>query len=251
MCIRDSFLIGHINKDGAIAGPKILEHMVDTVLQFEGDRNHLYRILRVKKNRFGSTNEIGIYEMVSEGLKEIINPSEILIGKSDEKLSGTAICASVEGSRPFLIEVQALVSTAVYGTPQRSTTGINSKRLNMLLAVLEKRAGFHLGSKDIFLNITGGLKIKDPAIDLSMVCAILSSFFDFYIDHKICFIGEVGLSGEIRPVSRIEQRIKEVTKMGIKTIYLSKYSKVSQVESKDYLLIRVGKLQEIIQQLFK
>ena len=216
-------LIGHINKDGNIAGPKVLEHMVDTVLQFEGDRNHLYRILRVKKNRFGSTNEIGIYEMVSEGLKEIINPSEILIGKSDEKLSGTAICASVEGSRPFLIEVQALVSTAVYGTPQRSTTGINSKRLNMLLAVLEKRAGFHLGSKDIFLNITGGLKVEDTGNDLAIIVAILSSNNDINVPENYCFAAEVGLSGEIRPVSRVDQRIKEAEKLGFSKIFISKY----------------------------
>lgn len=197
--------------------------MVDTVLQFEGDRNHLYRILRVKKNRFGSTNEIGIYEMVSEGLKEIINPSEILIGKSDEKLSGTAICASVEGSRPFLIEVQALVSTAVYGTPQRSTTGINSKRLNMLLAVLEKRAGFHLGSKDIFLNITGGLKVEDTGNDLAIIVAILSSNNDINVPENYCFAAEVGLSGEIRPVSRVDQRIKEAEKLGFSKIFISKY----------------------------
>ena len=216
-------LIGHINKDGNIAGPKVLEHMVDTVLQFEGDRNHLYRILRVKKNRFGSTNEIGIYEMVSEGLKEIINPSEILIGKSDEKFSGTAICASVEGSRPFLIEVQALVSTAVYGTPQRSTTGINSKRLNMLLAVLEKRAGFHLGSKDIFLNITGGLKVEDTGNDLAIIVAILSSNNEINVPENYCFAAEVGLSGEIRPVSRVDQRIKEAEKLGFSKIFISKY----------------------------
>ncbi len=216
-------LIGHINKDGNIAGPKVLEHMVDTVLQFEGDRNHLYRILRVKKNRFGSTNEIGIYEMVTEGLKEIINPSEILIGNSEQKLSGTAICASVEGSRPFLIEVQALVSTAVYGTPQRSTTGINSKRLNMLLAVLEKRAGFHLASKDIFLNITGGLKVEDTGNDLAIIAAILSSNNDLNIPEDYCFAAEVGLSGEIRPVSRVDQRIKEAEKLGFSKIFISKY----------------------------
>ena len=213
-------LIGHINKDGNIAGPKVLEHMVDTVLQFEGDRNHLYRILRVKKNRFGSTNEIGIYEMVSEGLKEIINPSEILIGNSDQKLSGTAICASVEGSRPFLIEVQALVSTAVYGTPQRSTMGINTKRLNMLLAVLEKRAGFHLASKDIFLNITGGLKVEDTGTDLAIIVAILSSNNNIKVPEDYCFAAEVGLSGEVRPVNRVDQRVKEAEKLGFsKNIY--------------------------------
>ncbi len=244
-------LVGHITKDGGIAGPKILEHMVDVVLHFEGDRNHIYRILRSKKNRFGSTAEIGIYEMLNNGLRQVKNPSELLLSNSKEPLSGNAIASTIEGIRPIMIEVQALVSSAVYGTPQRSTTGFNSKRLNMLLAVLEKKAGFKLGTKDVFLNITGGLKIQDPAIDLSMVCAILSSFFDFYIDHKICFIGEVGLSGEIRPVSRIEQRIKEVTKMGINTIYLSKYSKINDSEIQDYTLKKVGKLQEIIQHLFK
>ena len=216
-------LIGHINKDGNIAGPKVLEHMVDTVLQFEGDRNHLYRILRVKKNRFGSTNEIGIYEMVSEGLKEIINPSEILIGNSDQKLSGRAICASVEGSRPFLIEVQALVSTAVYGTPQRSTMGINTRRLNMLLAVLEKRAGFNLASKDIFLNITGGLKVEDTGTDLAIIVAILSSNNNIYVPEDYCFAAEVGLSGEVRPVNRVDQRVKEAEKLGFSKIFISKY----------------------------
>lgn len=244
-------IIGHITKDGAIAGPKVLEHMVDTVLQFEGDKNHLYRLVRSIKNRFGSTNELGIYEMNENGLEEVNSPSKMLISTNQEKLSGIALGCSLEGVRPIMIESQALTSAATYGNPQRSANGIDLKRLNMLLAVIEKRGGMKLSQKDVFLNITGGLKIQDPAIDLSMVCAILSSFFDFYIDHKICFIGEVGLSGEIRPVSRIEQRIKEVTKMGIKKIYLSKYSKFNQVESKDYLLIKVGKLQEIIQQLFK
>ena len=237
-------LIGHINKDGNIAGPKVLEHMVDTVLQFEGDRNHLYRILRVKKNRFGSTNEIGIYEMVTQGLKEIINPSEILIGKSDQKLSGTAICASVEGSRPFLIEVQALVSTAVYGTPQRSTTGINSKRLNMLLAVLEKRAGFHLGSKDIFLNITGGLKVEDTGNDLAIISAIMSSNNDIKIPEDYCFAAEVGLSGEIRPVSRIDQRIKEAEKLGFSKIFVSKYCDV--ISSKKIEVIYLTRIEDLI-----
>jgi len=240
-------LIGHINKDGNIAGPKVLEHMVDTVLQFEGDRNHMYRILRVKKNRFGSTNEIGIYEMVSEGLKEIINPSEILIGNSDQKLSGTAICASVEGSRPFLIEVQALVSTAVYGTPQRSTTGINSKRLNMLLAVLEKRAGFHLGSKDIFLNITGGLKVEDTGNDLAIIAAILSSNTDSNIPEDFCFAAEVGLSGEIRPVPRIDQRIKEAEKLGFSKIFISKYCDV--ISTKKIQVVYLTKIEDLINKL--
>ncbi len=237
-------LIGHINKDGNIAGPKVLEHMVDTVLQFEGDRNHLYRILRVKKNRFGSTNEIGIYEMINEGLKEIVNPSEILIGKSDQKLSGTAICASVEGSRPFLVEVQALVSSAVYSTPQRSSTGINSKRLNMLLAVLEKRAGFHLGSKDIFINITGGLKVEDTGNDLAIISAIMSSNNDISIPEEYCFAAEVGLSGEIRPVSRIDQRIKEAEKLGFSKIFVSKYCDV--ISSKKIEVVYLTRIEDLI-----
>ena len=240
-------LIGHINKDGNIAGPKVLEHMVDTVLQFEGDRNHLYRILRVKKNRFGSTNEIGIYEMINEGLKEIVNPSEILIGKSDQKLSGTAICASVEGSRPFLVEVQALVSSAVYGTPQRSSTGINSKRLNMLLAVLEKRAGFHLGSKDIFINITGGLKVEDTGNDLAIISAIMSSNNDISIPEEYCFAAEVGLSGEIRPVSRIDQRIKEAEKLGFSKIFVSKYCDV--ISSKKIEVVYLTRIEDLIDQI--
>jgi DNA repair protein RadA/Sms len=237
-------LIGHINKDGNIAGPKVLEHMVDTVLQFEGDRNHLYRILRVKKNRFGSTNEIGIYEMINEGLKEIVNPSEILIGKSDQKLSGTAICASVEGSRPFLVEVQALVSSAVYGTPQRSSTGINSKRLNMLLAVLEKRAGFHLGSKDIFINVTGGLKVEDTGNDLAIISAIMSSNNNISISEEYCFAAEVGLSGEIRPVSRIDQRIKEAEKLGFSKIFISKYCDV--ISAKKIKVVYLTRIEDLI-----
>ena len=244
-------IIGHITKNGAIAGPKVLEHMVDTVLQFEGDKNHLYRLVRSIKNRFGSTNELGIYEMNENGLQEVNSPSKMLISTNQEKLSGIALGCSLEGIRPIMIESQALTSAATYGNPQRSANGIDIKRLNMLLAVIEKRGGMKLSQKDVFLNITGGLKIQDPAIDLSMVCAILSSFFDFYIDHKICFIGEVGLSGEIRPVSRIEQRIKEVTKMGVNTIYLSKYSKINDSKIQDYTLKKVGKLQEIIQHLFK
>ena len=244
-------IIGHITKDGAIAGPKVLEHVVDTVLQFEGDKNHLYRLVRSIKNRFGSTNELGIYEMNENGLQEVNSPSKMLISTNQEKLSGIALGCSLEGIRPIMIESQALTSAATYGNPQRSANGIDIKRLNMLLAVIEKRGGMKLSQKDVFLNITGGLKIQDPAIDLSMICAILSSFFDFYIDHKICFIGEVGLSGEIRPVSRIEQRIKEVTKMGINTIYLSKYSKINDLKIQDYTLKKVGKLQEIIQHLFK
>ena len=244
-------IIGHITKDGAIAGPKVLEHMVDTVLQFEGDKNHLYRLVRSIKNRFGSTNELGIYEMNEKGLQEVNSPSKILISTNQEQLSGIALGCSLEGVRPIMIETQALTSQATYGNPQRSANGIDIKRLNMLLAVIEKRGGMKLSQKDVFLNITGGLKVKDPAIDLSLVTAILSSFFDFYIDHNVCFIGELGLSGEIRPVSRINERIKEATKMGIKTIYLSKYSKINLIENKEFELRKVGKLQEIIQQLFK
>ena len=240
-------LIGHINKDGNIAGPKVLEHMVDTVLQFEGDRNHLYRILRVKKNRFGSTNEIGIYEMVTEGLKEIINPSEILIGNSDQKLSGRAICASVEGTRPFLIEVQALVSTAVYGTPQRSTMGINTKRLNMLLAVLEKRAGFHLASKDIFLNITGGLKVEDTGTDLAIIVAILSSNNNINVPEDYCFAAEVGLSGEVRPVNRVDQRVKEAEKLGFSKIFISKYC--DAVITKKIEVVNLSSIEDLIDKI--
>lgn len=220
-------LIGHITKDGNIAGPKILEHMVDTVLQFEGDRNHIFRILRANKNRFGSTHELGIYEMQGTGLREVSNPSEILISKKDEELSGNAVAATLEGVRPLLIEVQALVSSAVYGTPQRSATGFNAKRLNMLLAVLEKRAGFRLGAKDVFLNITGGITVDDPSIDLAVVASILSSNEDVAIPKDFCFAAEVGLSGEIRPVQRVEQRILEAEKLGFSTIFVSKYNKIA------------------------
>ena len=220
-------LIGHITKDGNIAGPKILEHMVDTVLQFEGDRNHVFRILRANKNRFGSTNELGIYEMQGSGLREVSNPSEILISEKDGELSGNAIAATIEGLRPLMIEVQALVSTAVYGTPQRSATGFNAKRLNMLLAVLEKRAGFRLGAKDVFLNITGGITVDDPAIDLAVVASILSSNEDVALQSDFCFAAEVGLSGEIRPVQRVEQRILEAEKLGFSTIFVSKYNKIA------------------------
>ena len=225
--------------------------MVDTVLQFEGDKNHLYRLVRSIKNRFGSTNELGIYEMNERGLKEISSPSKMLISTNEEQLSGIALGCSLEGIRPIMIEAQALTSSATYGNPQRSAIGIDLKRLNMLLAVIEKRGGMKLSQKDVFLNITGGLKVQDPGIDLSLVCAILSSFFDFYIPDKVCFIGEVGLSGEIRPVSRINERIKEVIKMGINTIYISKYAKINFEKNKLFELKKVGKLQEIIQQLFK
>ncbi len=242
-------LIGHINKEGQIAGPKILEHMVDVVLQFEGDRNHTYRILRSQKNRFGSTAELGIYEMLSDGLREVSNPSEILISKKDADLSGTAISSTLEGIRPLMIEVQALVSTAVYGTPQRTTTGYNLKRLHMVLAVLEKRAGFKLAAKDVFLNITGGISIDDPAIDLAVVASILSSNQDIAISPDVCFAAEIGLAGEIRPVSKIDQRILEAKKLGYKTFVASKYNKITLKES-DIKLILVGKIEEVFATLF-
>ncbi|MFO7702676.1 DNA repair protein RadA [Psychroflexus maritimus] len=238
-------IIGHINKEGSIAGPKVLEHMVDTVLQFEGDRNHVYRILRAHKNRFGSTHELGIYEMLSTGLREVSNPSEILISNHSEHLSGTAIAATLEGIRPLMIEIQALVSSAVYGTPQRSATGYNAKRLNMLLAVLEKRAGFKLGAKDVFLNITGGISVDDPAIDLGVVAAILSSNEDEPIPNRICFAAEIGLAGEIRPVSKVEQRIIEAEKLGFAVIIISKESKLPK---KDYKIQikKVGKIEDVV-----
>ncbi len=238
-------LIGHITKDGHIAGPKILEHMVDTVLQFEGDRNHVFRILRANKNRFGSTNELGIYEMQGSGLREVSNPSEILISKKDEELSGNAIAATLEGMRPLMIEVQALVSTAVYGTPQRSATGFNAKRLNMLLAVLEKRAGFRLGAKDVFLNITGGITVDDPAIDLAVIAAILSSNEDEALQRDFCFAAEVGLSGEIRPVQRVEQRILEAEKLGFSTIFVSKYNKISLKNPKIKIQL-ISKIEDLV-----
>ena len=242
-------LIGHITKDGTIAGPKILEHMVDTVLQFEGDRNHIYRILRSLKNRFGSTAELGIYEMLGSGLREVSNPSEILISHKEEQLSGTAIASTLEGMRPLMIEIQALVSTAVYGTPQRSTTGYNAKRLNMILAVLEKRAGFRLGAKDVFLNVTGGISVDDPAIDLAVVAAILSSNEDIPVDKDFCFAGEVGLSGEIRPVNRVDQRIQEAEKLGFSAIFVSKYNKISL--KKTVIKVRlVSKIEDIVGELF-
>jgi len=242
-------LIGHITKDGTIAGPKILEHMVDTVLQFEGDRNHVYRILRSLKNRFGSTAELGIYEMQGSGLREVSNPSEILLSHREEELSGTAIASTLEGMRPLMIEIQALVSTAVYGTPQRSTTGYNAKRLNMLLAVLEKRAGFRLGTKDVFLNVTGGISVDDPAIDLAVVASILSSNEDIAVGKDVCFAGEVGLSGEIRPVNRVEQRIQEAEKLGFATIFVSKYNKIS-IKNSLIKIVLVSKIEEVVAHLF-
>jgi DNA repair protein RadA/Sms len=243
------FLIGHITKDGTLAGPKLLEHMVDTVLQFEGDRHHVYRILRSTKNRFGSTNEIGIYEMQSAGLREVSNPSEILISQRDEALSGVTISATLEGMRPLLIETQALVSAAVYGTPQRNSNGYDAKRLNMLLAILEKKCGLKMGLQDVFINIAGGLRIEDPGIDLGIVAAIVSSYENVSVDSKIAFIGEVGLSGEIRAVNRIEQRIAEAEKLGFKTVYLSKFNKLPSTNQK-IKITQVSKLDEMLSYLF-
>ena len=221
------FIIGHINKEGQIAGPKILEHMVDTVLQFEGDRNHLFRILRAQKNRFGATHEIGIFEMYAKGLREINNPSKLLLSSHDPDLSGTAIAVAMEGIRPLLVEVQALVSPAVYGTPQRTTTGYDIKRLHMILAVLEKRMGIKLSGKDVFLNITGGIRIDDPAIDLAVATAILSSNNDVPVSTQWAFIGELGLTGEVRPVTRIEQRLSEAAKLGFERVFISKHNKIN------------------------
>lgn len=245
------FLVGHITKDGSIAGPKILEHMVDTVLQFEGDRNHTYRILRSIKNRFGSTSELGIYEMRGSGLREVSNPSEILISQRDEELSGIAISVTIEGMRPMLIEAQALVSVSAYGTPQRSATGFDTRRMNMLLAVLEKRCGFRLGVKDVFLNITGGIKVEDPAIDLGVVSAIISSHEDLAISSKHCFAAEVGLSGEIRTVNRIEQRISEAERLGFEKIFVSRYA-MKGLDAKKFNIeiVPLSKLEELFQQLF-
>ena len=244
------FLIGHITKEGSLAGPKVLEHMVDTVMQFEGDRNHVYRLLRTIKNRFGSTNELGIYEMLGTGLRQVANPSEILITNTDSSLSGIAIAATLEGLRPMLVEVQALVSTAAYGTPQRSSTGFDSKRLNMLLAVMEKRCGFKLGAKDVFLNIAGGIKVDDPAIDLAVVAAVLSSNADIAIDKKISLSAEVGLSGEIRPVNRIDQRISEAEELGFDKIIISKYSKGIEQSNFKIEIVKCGKMEEVVRALF-
>jgi DNA repair protein RadA/Sms len=245
------FLIGHITKDGTIAGPKILEHMVDTVLQFEGDRHYAYRILRTLKNRFGSTAELGIYEMTDTGMRGVINPSEILITQKEDQLSGIAIAATIEGIRPLLIEVQALVTQSVYGTPQRTVTGFDLRRLQLLLAVLEKRGGFHFGIKDVFLNIAGGLKVEDPSIDLAVLCALLSSYEDISIQHHICFAGEVGLSGEIRAVNRIEQRIAEAEKLGFEKIIVSKYNQKGLAKQKFNIeVITMGSVEEVYKYLF-
>ncbi|HMG66602.1 MAG TPA: DNA repair protein RadA [Chitinophagaceae bacterium] len=245
------FLIGHITKDGAIAGPKILEHMVDTVLQFEGDRHYAYRILRTLKNRFGSTSELGIYEMTDTGMKGVDNPSEILITQKEEQLSGIAIAATIEGIRPLLIEAQALVTQSVYGTPQRTVTGFDLRRLQLLLAVLEKRGGFHFGMKDVFLNIAGGIKVEDPSIDLAVLSALLSSYEDTPIQHHVCFAGEVGLSGEIRAVNRIEQRIAEAEKLGFEKIILSKYNQKGLAKQKFNIeIITMGRVDEVYKYLF-
>lgn len=245
-------IVGHINKDGDIAGPKILEHTVDVVLQFEGDTNYLYRLVRGIKNRFGSTSEIGIFEMQQSGLREVSNPSEMLLSGNEENLSGVAIAAAVEGIRTILVEVQALASTAAYGTPQRQASGYDVRRLNMLLAVLEKRVGFKLAAKDVFLNIAGGLRVTDPALDLSVMAAVLSSNFNLYIDKKICFAAEVSLTGEVRPVHRIEQRISEAEKLGFKTIYIAKQSRNADLHRKFSIeVVQAGKVDEVFRSVFK
>ena len=245
------FMIGHITKDGLIAGPKILEHMVDTVLQFEGDRHHTYRILRAIKNRFGAAAELGVYEMHGNGMRGVNNPSEVLLSQREEALSGVAVSVTMEGIRPMLIETQALVSPSVYGTPQRSATGFDNRRMNMLLAVLEKRCGFRLGMKDVFLNITGGIRIDDPAIDLGLVCSIISSHEDIPLSPHYCFAAEVGLSGEIRAVNRVEQRIAEAEKLGFETLYISRYNR-KELDTSRYKIevIPVGKIEEVIGNLF-
>ncbi|TDB62304.1 DNA repair protein RadA [Arundinibacter roseus] len=247
-----TFMIGHITKDGSLAGPKVLEHMVDTVLQFEGDRHTSYRLLRTTKNRFGSTSELGIYEMLSTGLRQVTNPSEILISQRDEGLSGITIGSMIEGNRPLMIEIQSLVSVANYGTPQRSSTGFDAKRLQMLLAVLEKRGGFRLGIQDVFLNIAGGLKVDDPALDLPVVTSIVSSYEDIPVPDSICFAAEVGLGGEIRAVSRIESRIAEAQKLGFKTIYISKYNtKGLSLDDYSIRVVPAGRLDEVFEQILR
>jgi DNA repair protein RadA/Sms len=244
-------LIGHITKDGLLAGPKVLEHMVDTVLQFEGDRHLAYRILRTTKNRFGSTSEIGIYEMLGTGLREVSNPSEILISQKDGPLTGATIGATIEGNRPMLIEIQSLVSPASYGTPQRTPTGFDQKRLNMLLAVLEKRCGFRMSTQDVFLNMAGGLKVEDPAIDLAVCISIISSMEEIAVSDKVCFAAEVGLGGELRAVNKIDQRISEAEKLGFQEIYISKYSQKSLDLKKNRITVKsFGKLTEVFEDLF-
>ncbi len=244
------FIIGHITKDGSIAGPKVLEHMVDTVLQFEGDRHYAYRILRTLKNRFGSTSELGIYEMVAKGMRPVTNPSEILLSQHDEPLSGIAIAAIMEGLRPMMIEVQALVTQAVYGTPQRTVSGLDPRRLQLLLAVLEKRGGFHFGAKDVFVNIAGGLKVEDPSIELALVCALLSSYEDKALPSNICLVGEIGLSGEIRAVNRIDQRIAEADKLGMDVIFIPK-ANAKGLENKYKIMVKtVNKVEDVYKMLF-
>ena len=243
-------LIGHITKDGYIAGPKILEHIVDVVLQFEGENRGSYRILRSIKNRFGSTSELAVFEMTGKGLRQVSNPSEMLIPMHEQGLSGTAIAAMLDGTRPLLFEVQALVSSAVYGTAQRSATGFDARRLNMLLAVLEKRAGFHLSAKDVFLNMAGGLKVSDPAVDLAVVCAVLSSNFDFAIPQDVCFAGEVGLSGEIRPVGQVDRRVQEAARLGYKRIFVSSFAKV-EVQPEGIRVVKVADVPALVKALFK
>jgi len=246
------FLVGHITKDGMLAGPKVLEHMVDTVLQFEGDRHLAYRILRTTKNRFGSTSEIGIYEMLGNGLREVSNPSEILISQKDGQLSGATIGATIEGNRPLLIEIQSLVSPASYGTPQRTPTGFDQKRLNMLLAVLEKRCGFRMGTQDVFVNMAGGIYVEDPAIDLALCISIISSMEEIPVSDKVCFAAEIGLGGELRAVNRIDQRISEAEKLGFQEIYISKYSQKSLDLKKTKIMVKsFGKLEEVFKDLFK
>jgi DNA repair protein RadA/Sms len=245
------FIIGHINKDGAVAGPKVLEHMVDAVLQFEGDRHYTYRILRGVKNRYGSSSELGIYEMQQDGLRQIINPSEILLAQKEEQLSGTAIAATLEGVRPLLIETQALVTHAVYGTPQRTVNGFDLRKLQLLLAVLEKRGGFAFGSKDVFLNIAGGIRVDDPALDLAVACALLSSYEDVTINNKFAFAAEIGLSGEIRSVSKIDQRIAEADKLGFEKIFISKYNSKGLDTNKFKIeIVQVGKVEDVYRILF-
>ncbi|MEY3085103.1 MAG: hypothetical protein RL037_1283 [Bacteroidota bacterium] len=244
------FLIGHITKDGSIAGPKVLEHMVDTVLQFEGDRNHVYRLLRTTKNRFGSTNELGIYEMIGSGLRAVENPSELLINQDNQQLSGIAIASTIEGLRPLKIEVQALVSSAAYGTPQRSSTGFDAKRLNMLLAVLEKRCGFKLATKDVFLNIAGGIKVDDPATDLAVALAVLSSNADLAIPKTITFAAEIGLSGELRQVQRLENRVAEAEKLGYEKIIVSRQGKEKLGSKRNIEVVYCGKIEEVVRNIF-
>ena len=245
------FIIGHINKEGHIAGPKILEHIVDTVLQFEGDRNHLYRILRTKKNRFGSTDELGIYAMESYGLRQVENPSELMLSQSDENLSGSAVASIIEGLRPMMIETQALVSQAIYGTPQRSATGFDLRRLSMLLAVLEKRAGLFFGQNDVFLNIAGGLKVQDTAIDLAIISALISSLQNIPINKNHCFAGEVGLTGEIRAITKVDQRIEEAARLGFENIFLSKFNKLGKKHDQSINVIKLSKVEDLVHHLFE